>query len=232
MKFYDSEDEFRGINLSPGDRHYRAFVGPPERFDLVGALQFNLLTYLGLRETHYLLDVGCGSLRAGRLFISYLLPGRYYGIEPEQWLVEEGIKYEIGKDLVRIKKPTFNHNDTFDLNHFNRKFDFLIAQSIFTHSPPSIISKCLDEAKKVMRSTSIFAANFMEATENYKGKTWVYPGCITYTSEYLKNLVGEKDFKCIITSKSKVNGLRWLIIAHQMNNNLPTELESAEIIFW
>ncbi|HVB80654.1 MAG TPA: hypothetical protein VNE82_12010 [Candidatus Binataceae bacterium] len=26
------------------DAHYRAFVGPPDRYDLIAALQFNLLT--------------------------------------------------------------------------------------------------------------------------------------------------------------------------------------------
>src|SRR5438128_572554 len=50
--------------------------------DLAAAFQFNLLTRLGLREEDYLLDIGCGALRAGRLFITYLLPGRYFGVEP------------------------------------------------------------------------------------------------------------------------------------------------------
>src|SRR5690242_11872125 len=79
------EDQ-RGLGLGAGDPHYRSFVGPPERYDLLAALQFNLLTSLGLREYHSLLDIGCGSLRAGRLFMTYLLPGNYCGVEPEQWL--------------------------------------------------------------------------------------------------------------------------------------------------
>jgi SAM-dependent methyltransferase len=57
----------------------------------MGATQFRLLTTLGLREHHSLLDFGCGSLRAGRLLIPYLLPGRYYGLEPNRCLIEDGI---------------------------------------------------------------------------------------------------------------------------------------------
>ncbi|MGH7086029.1 MAG: hypothetical protein ACREFN_13675, partial [Acetobacteraceae bacterium] len=51
--------------LGPGAAHYTAFVGPPDEYDLMGATQFRLLTALGLRDHHRLLDFGCGSLRAG-----------------------------------------------------------------------------------------------------------------------------------------------------------------------
>ena len=70
---------------------YRTFVGPTEKYDIVGALQFCLLIFLGLREENNLLDIGCGSLRSGRFFITYLQKGKYFGIEPEKWLIEEGI---------------------------------------------------------------------------------------------------------------------------------------------
>jgi hypothetical protein len=75
---YADNDETRTLgreaakSLSPGSRHYTAFVGPPQQYDFMGATQFRLLTTLGLREHHRLLD-----LRAGRLLIPYLLPDRY-----------------------------------------------------------------------------------------------------------------------------------------------------------
>jgi cyclopropane fatty-acyl-phospholipid synthase-like methyltransferase len=58
--------------LNPGDKHYKAYVGPPTQYDFMGATQFRLLCTLGLREQHKVLDFGCGSLRAGRLLLSYL----------------------------------------------------------------------------------------------------------------------------------------------------------------
>lgn len=72
---------------------------------------FSLLYFLGLREYHYLLDIGCGSLRAGRFFIMYLKIGHYFGIDPEKWLIEEAIRKELGIDLIRIKKPTFSYDE-------------------------------------------------------------------------------------------------------------------------
>ncbi|MBT4097695.1 MAG: hypothetical protein HOM68_24545 [Gemmatimonadetes bacterium] len=54
-----------GLHLAPGSQHYRAFIGPAEDYDLVSAMSFGLLTTLGLRQHHSLLDIGCGSLRNG-----------------------------------------------------------------------------------------------------------------------------------------------------------------------
>ena len=50
-------------SLATGTEHYTSFVGPPDQYDLMGATQFRLLTTLGLRDTHRVLDFGCGSLR-------------------------------------------------------------------------------------------------------------------------------------------------------------------------
>ena len=90
--------------LKPGDQHYLAFVGPPTQYDFMGATQFRLLTSLGLRANHHLLDFGCGSLRAGKLFIVYLSKGHYFGIEPNKWLIEDAINNQVGKDLIGLKK--------------------------------------------------------------------------------------------------------------------------------
>src|ERR1700730_7403932 len=77
-----------GLALAGRSRHYQAYVGPPSQFDFMGATQFRLLTSLGLREHHSVLDFGCRSLREGRLLIPYLLPGRYYGLNPTTGLLK------------------------------------------------------------------------------------------------------------------------------------------------
>ena len=37
------------LDLTAGDDHYRAYVGPPWDYDLISAMVFNLLTCAGLR---------------------------------------------------------------------------------------------------------------------------------------------------------------------------------------
>ncbi len=208
-----------GKNLAAGSRHYRAFVGPPKKYDLVSAMQFNLLTFLGLREHHSLLDIGCGSLRGGKLFVPYLLPGRYFGIEPEQWLIEEGIKNELGKDLAEMKQPAFSNDDNFTLSIFGRKFDFILAQSIFSHASQPQIRRCLSEAAKVMKRTSVFAATFVKGEEDYVGNEWVYPGCATYTLERMIGLTEEVGLICRPIDWPHPNRQTWVVIVNPENEN-------------
>ena len=134
-----------GLGLSPGDAHYRAYVGPPEDYDLVAAMCFGLLTSLGLRGRHCLLDVGCGSLRLGRLLIPYLNAAHYYGLEPNQWLVDEGLAQELGASIVPLKEPQFYFGDSSQLIGKTDFFDFAIAQSIFSHCGLDLLTKHLTE---------------------------------------------------------------------------------------
>src|SRR5438105_9390159 len=134
MKVPSNDRENLGLGLKPGDPHYRAYVGPPGDYDLIAAMTFNLLTTLGLRQHHSLLDVGCGSLRIGRLLIPYLNRGKYFGIEPAEWLVAEGIRQELGETVVQIKRPTFFFSDSPEtVVRAKLLFEFALAQSIFMH---------------------------------------------------------------------------------------------------
>lgn len=151
---------------------YRSFIGPADKYDLFSAMQFNLLTALGLREHHTVLDIGCGSLRAGRLLIPYLKPGGYFGLEPERWLVEEGIAREVTAAQVALKRPTFEHNRGFRLTAFGRTFDYLIAQSVLSHAPATLIRQCFAEAARVMTPSSVFVASYFEGPADYGGEGW------------------------------------------------------------
>jgi len=198
--------------------NYRNYVGPQEKYDLIGAMQFNLLTFFGLRETHKLLDIGCGSLRGGRLFIPYLLAGNYYGIEPNDWLIREGIKNNVGRDLCKTKQPSFNNNNEFDLSIFGDKFDFILAQSIFSHSSEYLIRKCLFEAKNVMDQCSIFLATYIDGETNYLGSGWVYPGCVKYTFEKIRSLAIEQGLECTKLKWLHPNGQTWVAIYYPDND--------------
>lgn len=193
-------------------QNYRGAVGPAEIYDVQGATQFNLLTLLGLREHHFLLDIGCGSLRSGKLFIPYLLQGNYYGIEPNEVLIKQGIKQELCQELIDLKKPSFSNDSNFTLTTFNESFDFILAQSIFSHASQAQIKRCFSEAKKVMKKNCIFAATFVKGEENYTGDEWVYPGVTTYTLERMKELAESEGLTCQPIDWPHPNLQSWMLI--------------------
>lgn len=204
-------DDSLAKDLPIGAAHYRAFIGPSDKYDVVAAMQFNLLTALGLREEHSLLDIGCGSLRGGRLFISYLLPDRYCGLEPEEWLVEEGLKREIGHELRSIKQPAFVHNREFDFSVFDRHFDYLLAQSILSHTSKAQMRGCLTSARKVMHEDSLFAATYVSGPEDYEGDEWAYPGCCSYTPDFVRELSAACGLGCTPFQWYHPNGQTWVV---------------------
>lgn len=168
-------------SLKPGDKHYRAFIGPPLQYDFMGATQFRLLCTLGLRAHHQVLDLGCGSLRAGRFLINYLESGNYCGIEPNQWLIDEGIKEQLGDSLIEIKKPRFDNNSEFNTAAFGQNFDFIIAQSIFSHTGNDLIPSALSNIYQSLNDNGIALITFIKGEKDFDGDGWIYPECVEFT---------------------------------------------------
>ncbi len=180
-----------------GGDHYRAYVGPPKQYDFMGATQFRLVTALGLREEHRYLDVGCGSLRAGRLLIPYLMPGRYYGIEPNTRLYKDAIAGELGQGLIDIKQPVFFDDASLDLRVTGETFDFIVAQSIFSHTGLDMLEGALSSARDVLAPSGQFL--FTAITESAPGfgersplgrdaKGWIYPECVSFSEDEITSI--------------------------------------------
>jgi SAM-dependent methyltransferase len=217
-----NESDLLGLGRPPGDHHYRAFVGPPEDYDRVGALQFAALIALGMRDSHLVADVGCGSLRAGRLLIPYLQPNHYFGIEPEKWLVTNGLKRELGASAVAAKQPNFAYRDDFDLSCFQTEFDFILAHSIFSHTYADLASDALAKLAAALKPSGILLVTIVShgaSPDSRHGSGWEYPACVRYRwSEFSALLAG-----------AGLSGVRlawphprqtWVVAAHERRVNL------------
>lgn len=185
------KDHTNEPGLKAGDAHHRAYVGPPKDYDLISALTVGLLFATGLRETHKLLDVGCGSLRAGRLLIPYLSPGNYFGIEPNRWLVEAGIEQELGRDTIELKQPTFSYVSDFSAESFGVSFDYAVAQSIFSHTYPDLAAVGLSGIARVLAPDGLLLATFHQGEPEERGTGWIYPGIVTYHWEEVQHMATE-----------------------------------------
>jgi SAM-dependent methyltransferase len=184
--------------LPPGAKHYMAYVGPPHQYDLMGASQFALLITLGLRDAHRVLDFGCGSLRLGRLLIPYLARGKYTGLEPNKWLVTDALDRQLGREIVRVKGPHFFYHDDFRADRCGGHFDFIIAQSIFSHAGADLITIALSSFFSALLDRGLVLLTVLHPGQNGVPETsesgWFYPACVAHRPETLACIFANAGF--------------------------------------
>jgi cyclopropane fatty-acyl-phospholipid synthase-like methyltransferase len=183
-----------GLGARDGGQHYRAYVGPPGRYDIVAAMAFNLLTTIGLRQGHRVLDIGCGSLRIGRLLIPYLNSTNYVGVEPQKWLVEEGIKKEVGNDQVKIKRPRFFFGDSPACLPADLYCDYAVAQAVFPHLPLERVRLWLEGASQHLNPDGALIATFLAGSADHSGELPPYPQPVTYTRQTMNKLAEQTGY--------------------------------------
>jgi cyclopropane fatty-acyl-phospholipid synthase-like methyltransferase len=146
---------------------YRDAVGG--LWEEMGKLQFEFLVEKGLSPQDFLLDIGCGSLRGGIHFIQYLEHRHYFGIDKSKELLDAGM-IEIQNNNLIHKNPTLVQMENFEFQNLNQKFDYTLAQSVFTHLTLNDIIKCLMNVEKVINQGGKFYSTFFE---NKKGKFYL-----------------------------------------------------------
>lgn len=75
-----------------------------EEHEDLGKSFFAKLKEHGLGQDDVCVDYGCGTLRVGRHVIDYLRPGAYWGLDIDQYLLDEG-RALIGEDVWTEKRP-------------------------------------------------------------------------------------------------------------------------------
>ena len=141
------------------------------RWEEIGKLQFDFLVAQGLEPEHFLLDVGCGSLRGGVHFIRYLRSGHYFGVDINREILDAG-RFELEKNDLAHKTVTLVQSGEFDFDALGRSFDYALAQSLFTHLPLNSIVVCLMRLEGVLNKGGKFFATFLE---NPEGKRRLEP---------------------------------------------------------
>ena len=152
------------------DWHRATVRGTTAFWEELGRLQLDYLVENGLQPSHYLLDVGCGPLRAGVHFIGYLEPGHYAGIDKRSDNLERARKVELPRHRLEAKNPLFLVNGAFEFTRLGQTFDYAIAQSVFTHLPLNQIMRCLVEMERVLRPGGKFFATIYA---NPQGKSYL-----------------------------------------------------------
>lgn len=151
------------------------FLCPLPVFETTSKDMFLVALLNGLRPDSYVLEVGCGCLRTGYQFILHLAPGHYHGIEPNQQMLSAGHEL-ILRGLEVEKKPVFEHNEEFDFSVFGRRFDFVTAFSIWSHTDKRQNEAMLASFKANANPGGKFITSYLPPTPerpDYTGEGWV-----------------------------------------------------------
>jgi SAM-dependent methyltransferase len=151
----------------------RFLGGPPWDFERVGRLGFEVLLAERLRPSSRVLDVGCGALRLGYWLMRFLDAGCYFGIEPQQEMLDAGLTELVEPDVVQRAQARFSPNDDFDFSVFGERFDFVIARSIWTHASKTQIATMLSSFAATSQPKAVFLASYYPASPAGKiGGRW------------------------------------------------------------
>lgn len=140
-------------------------------WETIGTLQFDLLVREGLEPNDRLLDIGCGSLRGGVLFIEYLDQGHYVGIDKSAERLAAGRDVELPAAKLVHKEPTLEVLEDFEFETLGQTFDYAIALSLFTHLPPELIARCLARVSPVLEPGARLFATFLEVDDDEQQRT-------------------------------------------------------------
>jgi SAM-dependent methyltransferase len=153
---------YRAVMASDASRSRDGAVGSHTRESWleIGQLQFDYAISHGIKPDMAMLEIGCGNLRAGRLFVDYLDAGNYYGLDisPDILIAAQDTIAEFD---LRAKLPRLTFVKDLRLGFLpDSTFDFVHAHSVFSHSPIEVIDECLAHVGRIMAPGGFFDFTF------------------------------------------------------------------------
>lgn len=122
------------------------------------AFQIGFLRSVGLRPDHFLLDVGCGTLRGGLPIIQYLEKAHYYGVELRPDVLREARK-ELKEANLESRAPVLRATDRLATIEWNAMFDYIWAFSVLIHMTDPVLHDCLELVGRSLNPNGVFYGN-------------------------------------------------------------------------
>ncbi|GAB3658886.1 class I SAM-dependent methyltransferase [Actinocorallia lasiicapitis] len=153
---------YREVMRHDTARNPEAAVGSRthQRWIALGEMQFGYLRKHGLLPEHTMLEIGCGNLRAGRLFIDYLDAGNYSGIDISPDILQAA-RRTLADYGLEAKKPALSLVTDNKFARFpDASFDVVHAHSVYSHCPINVIDECFAHIGRVLKPSGHFDFTF------------------------------------------------------------------------
>lgn len=118
---------------------------------------------------------------------------------PHRWLIDDALDRELGRDILAVKRPTFDTADDFSLEHLGR-FDYVLAQGVATNTGPSLLARLLRAIRQSLAPAAIAAVTFIHPgsgdddaleiqIDDEDAPAWRYPGCYSYARSQIADAI-------------------------------------------
>ena len=135
-----------------------ALVGSATLWQMKRDFQIQFLQAMNLKPEHYLLDIGCGTLRGGLPLIAYLQAEHYFGLEVRAEVLAQG-RQELKEAGMAHKNPMLLLSTDMAQLTIHQPFDYIWAFSVLIHMDEATLNTTLDFVRRHLAEKGAFYAN-------------------------------------------------------------------------
>ena len=176
----------RRLQLVTADSQTRrhARVGPADVWQVKRDFQFTFLRKHGLLPEHYLLDIGCGTLRGGIPVIAYLDPEHYFGVDSRAEVIDEAFEELESAQLV-ARNPALLTTNSLSSVTLPDPIDVVWAFSVLIHMDEVALGECLELVASVLTDHGAFYANVNVGPRGELGRWEEFPVVVRPLEDYV-----------------------------------------------
>jgi ABC-type polysaccharide/polyol phosphate transport system ATPase subunit/SAM-dependent methyltransferase len=130
-----------------------------------GAWVFEFLRRQGLQPSHYVLDMGCGSLAAASRLLPYMEQSHYWGFDRNVELFVAGVQVELPRAGVRPERGHFVLNEDFNLSEIPHTFDLAISSLFLRRLSLNSIARCFASVIRTLAPAGRFYVTWTDVDE-------------------------------------------------------------------
>ena len=153
-------------------------LGPRIKQERVASAEhaFHSLVSLGVRPGDKFVDYGCGTLRLGVLFIEYLEPDDYFGLDIDDRILTAG-RARLSPELIAAKRPVLEVISPDSVSRVAAKRPrWVCSKGVLQHVPPHEMGAYFGCLATLLHAGAdgFVNARFGTKLKRIGPKTWVY----------------------------------------------------------